>query len=263
MVDTALLNWTLSQVFSLLVIMARVGPLIFLMPIIGSSSVPTQVKVLATLTTSLVLLPVLHISATQLPRSVVGLVIFVGSEITIGAILALFARMVLAALEIAGQVVSISMGMGMAGALSPQFGTQVSLVGNLWSIVAILVFLAIDGHHIFIRTMVDSFVWLPPGTIHITGATFRGMMRGASHMFVLSIQIMAPAGVALFLANVAMGIIAKTVPQVPIMIVGMPMNIAIGFIFIALSMSYLLPLLISNFAALGTALTRLSMGMGG
>jgi flagellar biosynthetic protein FliR len=263
MTDTALLNWTLSQVFSLLVIMTRVGPLIFLMPIIGSPSVPTQVKALTTLATSLVLLPVINVSANQLPQSAVGLAIFVGSEITVGAILALFARLVLAALDIAGQVVSVSMGMGMAGAMDPQNGTQVSLVGYLWNIIAILVFLAINGHHFFIRTMVESFAWLQPGTIHLSDATLHGMMQGASHMFTLSIQIMAPAGVALFLANVAMGIIAKTVPQVPIMIVAMPMNIAIGFIFIALSLSYLLPLLVNNFDQMGQALTKLSMGMGG
>ncbi len=263
MTDTALLNWTLDQVFSLLIIMIRVGPLIFLMPIIGTPSVPTQVKALTTLATSLVLLPVLNISASQLPQSTIGLVIFVISEITVGAILALFARLVLAALDIAGQVVSVSMGMGMAGAMDPQFGTQVSLIGYLWNIIAILVFLAINGHHLFIKTMVESFTWLAPGTINITSMTLDGMMRGASHMFTLSIQIIAPAGVALFLANVAMGIVAKTVPQVPIMIVAMPMNIAIGFVFISLSLSYMLPLLINNFDQLGVELTKMSMSMGG
>lgn len=263
MTDTALLNWTLSQVFSLLVIMTRVGPLIFLMPIIGSPSVPHQIKALFTLTTALVLLPVVKISPDQLPQSALGLAIFVATEITLGAILSLLARLLLAALDIAGQVVSISMGMGMAGAIDPQFGTQTSLVGSLWDIIAILIFLAINGHHFLIKTMVESFAWLQPGTINLTTATLHGMMQAASHMFVLSIQIMAPAGVALFLANVAMGIIAKTVPQVPIMIVAMPLSIAIGFIFIALSMAYLLPLLTSNFHQLDISLTKLAIGMGG
>ncbi len=263
MTDTALLHWTLNRVFSMLVIMTRVGPLIFMMPIIGSPSVPTQVKALTTLAVSLVLLPVLHISPALLPRTAIGLTLFVATEISIGAILALLAHLLLAALDIAGQEVSIAMGMGMAGAMDPQFGTQVSLVGYLWNIVAILIFLSINGHYIFIRTMVESFTWIPPGTLHISGATLRGVMQGASHMFMFSIQIMAPAGVALFLTNVAMGIIAKTVPQVPIMIVAMPLSIGIGFIFIGLSLSYLMPLLIKNFNQLGLNMRYLTMGLGG
>ncbi len=263
MTDTALLNWTLSQIFSLLIIMARVGPLIFLMPIIGSPNVPVQIKALFTLATALVLLPVINISPDLLPQTSLGITLFVGSEIVLGAILALFARLLFAALDIAGQVVSVSMGMGMAGTMDPQFGTQVSLIGYLWNITAILIFLAINGHHIFITTMVESFAWLQPGTLHLSDATMRGMMKGASHMFVLSIQIMAPAGVALFLANVAMGIIAKTVPQIPIMIVAMPMNIAVGFIFILLSLRYLLPLLIYNFDQMSSSFIKIVVGLGG
>ena len=82
-------------------------------------------------------------------------------------------------------------------------------------------------------------------------------------MFVLTVQIMAPVAVALFLSHVSMGIIAKTVPQVPILIVAMPMNIAIGLTFVLLSLSYLLPLLIKNFDQMGSSLTKLAIGMGG
>ena len=81
-------------------------------------------------------------------------------------------------------------------------------------------------------------------------------------MFVLAIQIMAPAAAALFFSHVAMGIIAKTVPQIPIMIVAMPMNIALGLLFITLSLAFLLPLLIKNFDMLGQSLRQLAVGMG-
>ena len=97
-------------------------------------------------------------------------------------------------------------------------GTQVSPVGMLWNLTAILIFLSINGHHMFFSTLVESFEWLKPGTATLTKATFEGLMQGASHMFVLAVKIMAPAGAALFFTHVAMGIVAKTVPQIPIMI---------------------------------------------
>jgi len=263
MTDTALLNWTLNNVLSLLVIMTRVGPLVFLMPIIGSTSVPTPVKALFSLVLALILVPIVHVSPDTFPSSPFGYLVFVGSEIVFGATLAFLVRMVLSATDIAGQMVSISMGMGMAGVMDPQSGTQVSLIGNLWNIIAILIFLAINGHHLFIRALVESFTWVQPGSIHIADATFRGIVSAVQHMFVLAIQIMAPAAVALFFGHVAMGIIAKTVPQMPVIIVAMPMNIAIGFICVGLSMSYFLPLMIKNFDKMGVELFQLAKGMGG
>lgn len=263
MTDTALLHWTLDHILTLLVIMTRVGPMIFLMPIIGSSSVPAQVKALFTLTISLILLPMVDVSAALLPMTAIGYAVFVAVEIAFGAILGFFARLVFDATDLAGQMVGISMGMGMAGTMDPENGTQVSLVGTLWNIVAILVFLGINGHHLFFRTLVESFSWVTPGSIVLGQATLKGVLQGLVQMFVLGIQIMAPVAVALFFSHVAMGIVAKTVPQVPIMLVAMPLNIGIGFFFVGMSLSYLLPLLVKNFDLMGRNLTKLAIGMGG
>lgn len=263
MTDTALLHWTLDHILRLLVIMTRVGPLLFLMPVIGSSAVPVQVKVLFTLALSLILLPVVPVSSSLLPATAMGYAVLVVVEVCFGATLAFFARLVFDATDLAGQMIGISMGMGMAGTMDPEFGTQVSLVGTLWNILAILIFLGIDGHHLFFRTLVESFTWVTPGSITLSQATLKGIMQGLVQMFVLGIQIMAPAAVALFLSHVAMGIVAKTVPQVPIMLVAMPLNIGVGFLFVGLSMTYLLPLLIKNFDHMGQSLTKLAIGMGG
>jgi flagellar biosynthetic protein FliR len=220
------------------------------------------VKALFVFMTALVLLPVIEINPADFPTTAVGYGVFVACEIGFGAVLSLFVRFVFAAVELAGQMVSISMGMGMAAAMDPQFGSQASLVGIFWNLIAILIFLSLDGHHIFFRTLVESFAWVHPGTLHLTQATFEGVMRGAAHMFVLAVKVMAPALAALFFSHVAMGVLAKTVPQIPVMIVAMPLNIAIGFVFIGLSLSYFLPIMARNFEMLGRLLPRLAMGMG-
>lgn len=184
-------------------------------------------------------------------------------EILFAGILALFVRLVFAAVQLAGQYVSISMGMGMAAAMDPQFGSQTSLIGIFWNLVAILIFLAVDGHHIFLSTLVESYRWVEPGGLRLTEASLRGMMAGVSHMFVLAIKVMAPAGAALLFSHVAMGVLAKIVPQIPVMIVAMPLNIALGFVFVGLSLSFFLPLMVRQFDMLGRLLPRLMMGLGG
>jgi flagellar biosynthetic protein FliR len=262
MVDADLLNWTMNQFLTLVIILIRVVPLVFFMPIIGTSAVPTQVKILFSLMIALVLVPVVPVSAADLPTTGVGMLIFILTEVCCGAFLAVFARLLFAAVQVAGQMVGIQMGMGMAGVMDPQFGAQVSLIGQLWNIIAILIFLAIDGHHIFFRTLIESFIWIRPGTMHITQATYNGMMQGTAQMFIMSVKIMAPASAAVFFTHVAMGIIAKTVPQIPILIVGMPLNIGVGFIFVGLSLGYFMPLMINYFDQLGRDLPRLAAGMG-
>jgi flagellar biosynthetic protein FliR len=263
MVEATLLNWTLNQVLALVIILTRVAPLLFFMPVIGSRSVPAQIKILICLTTALVLVPVVKVDPGLLPQTPVGFMVLVVTEIAFGAILAIFVRLVFAAVEIAGQTVGVQMGMGMAGVMDPQFGTQISPVGLLWNVTAILIFLAIDGHHIFFSTLVESFTWLAPGGINISQATFNGIIRGTAHMFFLAVKIMAPAGAALFFLHVAQGIIAKTVPQIPILIVALPVNIAVGMIFVGLSLIYFLPLMLQNFEMIGRLLPKLGMGMGG
>ncbi len=263
MIESALLNWTLNQILSLIVILTRVGPVLFFMPILGSSSIPPQVKIMLSLMTSLILLPVVPVTPENFPDSTLGLMILVLSEVVFGAILGVFVRFLFAAVETAGQMVGVQMGMGMAGVMDPQFGNQISPVGLFWNITAILIFLSVNGHHIFFRTLADSFSWVAPGGIKITQATFDGLMAGATHMFVLAVKIMAPASAALFFSHVAMGIIAKTVPQIPILVVGMPLNIAMGIIFVGLSLGFFLPLMISNFDMLARLLPKLAMSMGG
>ncbi|MBA3004072.1 MAG: flagellar biosynthetic protein FliR [Desulfurivibrio sp.] len=263
MPEAALLNWTLTQILALVIILTRVAPLLFFMPVIGSPSVPAQVKILLALMVALVLLPVVRVDTRLLAGAPLGFAMLVLTEVILGATLAVFARCVFAAVEVAGQMVGIQMGLGMAGVMDPQLGSQVSPIGMLWNLTAILIFLGINGHHMFFSTLVESFDWIRPGTLNLTQATFDGLMQGASQMFVLAVKIMAPAGAALFFSHVAMGIIAKTVPQIPIMIVGLPMNIAVGFIFVGLSLGYFLPLMVTHFETLARLLPKLAMGMGG
>lgn len=263
MVNVELLNWTLNQFLTLVIIMIRVGPLLFLMPITGSNNVPSPVKILLTVATALVLLPVVPVHAGLLPATVLGFFLFIINEICFAGILAVFTRMIFDAVQIAGQMVGIQMGMGMAGVMDPQYGTQTSLIGQFWNLIAILIFLGIDGHHLYIRTLQESFTWVQPGTLHVGHATFEGVMQGVGRMFLMAIKIMAPASAAVFFSHVAMGIIAKTVPQIPILIVGMPINIGVGLIFVGLSLAYFLPLMINQFEMLGRLLPSLAKGLGG
>ena len=261
MAELALINLTLAQLVRLLLVFLRTGPLIFLMPVTGSRGVPVQVRVLCALACALVLAPVVDLPADAMPGSAAGVFLLAGKEIVFGAILALFARLVFAAVETAGQMAGVQMGLGVAGVMDPQNGAQTSLIGYFWNLCAVLIFLAVNGHHIFFRTLLASFRTVPMGGLSLSQATFEGVVRGAGWMFVLAVKIMAPVTAALFFSQVAMGIIAKTVPQIPVLIVALPLNIALGLVFVGLGMAFMTPLLIHAFDSLGRLLPQLAAGL--
>ncbi len=262
MVDSSLLNWTMNSLLTLVIVLIRVGPLLFFMPVLGAKNVPNQVKMLVVFAVAFIVAPSVAVHSGQLPTTTLGFALFALNEVCFAAILAFFARLIFDAIQLAGQMVSIQMGMSMAGVMDPQFGNQVTLVGQLWTMTAFLIFFAVDGHHIFFTTLVESYQWVNPGTLHLTEATYNGILHAVGRMFILGVKIMAPASAAIFFSHIAMGIIAKTVPQIPILIVGMPLNIVIGLLFVGLSMGYFLPLMIGQFEMLDRALPRLAQGMG-
>jgi len=263
MPENTLINMTLDQLIRLMVVFIRVGPLIFLMPVTGSKGVPIQARALCSFAVALVLAPVIDLPEGTLPATATGFFLFVGKEIILGATLSLFAQLIFAAVEIAGQMCGIQMGLGVAGTMDPQSGTQTSLIGYFWNICAVLIFLAINGHHIFFRAMLESFRHIPPGGVHFSAATFEAMVKGGSWMFLMAVKIMTPITAALFFSQVAMGIIAKTVPQIPILIVALPLNIGLGLVLTGMGMVFLAPLLISGFNTMGRMLGALTSGLGG
>jgi len=263
MVDATLLNWTLNNILALIVIIIRVGPIIFMMPVLSSQSVPPQAKALITLMISLVLLPVVPVTAADLPVTVTGIAVFMAKEIAFIAILSLFANFIFAAIETAGQMVAMQMGFAMAGVMDPQQGNQVAIIGFFWHMIAVLLFLSVNGHHLFFRTLVETFTWVHPGGFSLSQASYEGIIQGFGHMFVLAIKLIAPVGTVLFLTDVAMGILAKVSPQIPVMLVAMPLKIAIGFIFVGISLNLFIAIMLQNYDMLGRLLPKLAMGLGG
>jgi flagellar biosynthetic protein FliR len=146
----------------------------------------------------------------------------------------------------AGELIGVDMGFGIVNIIDPMSGEQVSLIGQYKYILSLLLFLIINGHHFLLNALRGSFLAIPLGA-----ANFRGMITDqiifmSTEIFKIAIQISGPALVALFLTTFVMGIIARTVPQMNIFIVGFPLKIFVGLFMLAIS----LPLFVYVFGKL-------------
>lgn len=165
-------------------------------------------------------------------------IFLVVKETLIGLMMGFFVMLFISALQVAGQFIDVQMGFGLANVVDPQTGTQVPIMGFFKYYLGMLIFLSLDIHHYIIHAYVDSFQQIPIGNLYLSGsgrfAEFA--VTAFSGMFVLALKIAAPVVFCLLLTTVALGITARTVPQMNVFVVGMPLKIALGFLVTYLSL---------------------------
>ena len=221
-----------------LFVLLRVGALIMFFPILGSPQVPGRIKIGLILFISIAVFPVVRATPMHDPKSLFELVVNLFSEITIGLAVAYSARLMFTAVQIAGTVVDFQMGFGVVNVIDPQTETQVSITAQFQNILAILFFLALDAHHIIIWAIVESFFLINPFQINFSTFTPEIILLLFKATFVTAVKIAAPIMAILFFISVGLGLVARTVPQMNVFIVGFPLQIGVGLLMVGLSISF-------------------------
>lgn len=261
----ALFEFSQSELTRFLLILARVSPLMMTAPIWGSPMVPAQVRTFIAVLVSGLLLPAVR---GPLPAGLSGdvmpLTMAVAWELLVGFLIAYLAQLMFAAAQLAGQMIDIQMGFGMANVIDPMTSAQVTLIGQLQYLSALLVFLLLDGHHLLLRGLAETFAVAPLGRPLLSADPLKLVVaQGGAMMFNLAFRIAAPALTALFLANLAMGMVSRMLPQINIFLVGMPVNVGVGLIALAASLTVFTAVWRGAIGDLTAQLAALKASLGG
>jgi flagellar biosynthetic protein FliR len=151
-------------------------------------------------------------------------------------LIGLIARLVFTAIEYGATVVGYQMGFAAAEIFDPQSERQIALISQFQNVMAIMIFLAIDGHHMFLRTAVLSYDLLPPGQFNVAGEAIPFLMQLTSRMFAIGVQFSAPVLAVLLLSGLILGVLARVFPQLNVFLLSFPINIGIGFIVMGLTL---------------------------
>jgi flagellar biosynthetic protein FliR len=192
--------------------------------------------------------------AFPFPSEPFGFGFFMISEFMIGFLLGLSIRLIFTAIELAGEFAGFQMGFGMANIIDPQSGMDTTLLAQLYYILGLLIFFTIDGHHWFFRALVQSFQLLSPGEFYPQEGLYLHLLTLSGRMFLIAVKVVAPVTAILFLVQIAMGIVARMVPQVNILMSSFPLTISLGLVFLGLSMELLGPYLKTLFDESGKGL---------
>ncbi|HSR11817.1 MAG TPA: flagellar biosynthetic protein FliR [Thermodesulfobacteriota bacterium] len=238
-----LLNWSLLQFQALILILLRVTPILFFMPVVSSRSVPAVFKIGMAFSVGLILLPVVKIDPAALPGDPFEFARLMLFELMIGFVLSLSVNILFAAVQTAGELIAFQMGFSMASVVDPQSEASTPVISQFVYYVAILVFLAIDGHHWFFRAVYQSFLLLAPGEFHLKQGLYTHILSLVGEFFVIAVKLTAPVLAVLLFTQIALGILARAVPQMNILMTSFSLTIGIGLVFLALSMDVMLPYL--------------------
>ncbi|MBN1380263.1 MAG: flagellar biosynthetic protein FliR [Deltaproteobacteria bacterium] len=226
-----------EQILMLMLVFLRVSAVLFVIPAFGERTVPARVKGGLAIIITLTVFPFVRADMPSLLQEAQTFAIFTAmiGEIMIGITIGFAVRMIFAGVQFAGEMIGIKMGFYMANIIDPVSSTQVSIIAEFQYLIALLVYLAVDGHHIFLAAITDSYQIVTPLGYHFSGPLMKALIQFSGNLFITAVKIGAPVIAVLFFTNTALGIIARTVPQINIFIVGFPLQIAVGLIFFGLT----------------------------
>lgn len=237
-----------------MLVFARVGTMVMLMPGLGERFVLNRAKLAIAVFLALLLLPVAR-PLMQVPSDPGLLMSLLISEILIGAILGLSARLIMAALQTAGVIMANQIGLGFATAVDPAMGQQNPSIGNFLSILGITLVLVTDLHHLAIAAIHNSYTMLPPGAYPTVGDASALGLQAVSKGFSIAVQMSAPFIVFGLLFNLGLGVLARLMPQFQVFFLGAPASILIGMAILAAIVSVMMTVFLGE---LGSFLKQLA-----
>ncbi len=229
--------WLATLIFPLTRILAMIAS----SPVFGNKQVTRRVKIGLSVLLAIIIAPTIGEMPPVSVGSPQGLLIMI-QQVIIGVAMGLTMRLIFAAVEMAGQLAGLQMGLGFASFYDPVNATQSPVVAQWLGIIAVLAFLAMNGHLHMLSALAESFHTLPIGSM-MPAKEFYELARLGGSIFAYGLQISLPLLAALLTANIALGILTRAAPQLNLFAIGFPITLAMGFLVLALSMPHFIPLM--------------------
>ncbi|MBI3582205.1 MAG: flagellar type III secretion system protein FliR [Nitrospinae bacterium] len=246
----SLFNFDAAALIGFLLVFVRMSGLIFAMPVVGAAAVPGHIKIGLAGLVSFMVAAVSKLTPVDVAMPFGRFVLLAAGETAIGLVIGFAAQLLFNAVELAGEMIGTQIGFGIVNVLDPSTNSQVSITSQFLNNLALLLFLAINGHHWFLTAAVRSFEVLPLLGFNPSRGTADAAITLTANVLVLAVRLSAPVVVTLLLLNVALGLIARTVPQMNVFIVGFPLQIAVGLFILGASIPVFFETLKSQFRLL-------------
>jgi len=226
----------LTIVSGLMTIGVRLTGLMLFAPFFGSNAIPARVKAILVLSLTVLLFPVVGHQIGTYTMATWPLMALM--EFLIGAGMGIATNLVFEAIQMAGQILGVQMGYSLVNILDPQTQVDTTVVALFYQSIVMLLFLRMDVHYWLLRAVGNSFVYLPPGSTHLSSLFTMGVVRTVGEIFGLGVQIAAPVLSATLVADVVLGLLGKASPQLPLMVLGPAVKSILGIFILIATLKY-------------------------
>lgn len=246
-----------------LLVFVRVTSFFLMMPLFSYRSIPATHKIGFGFFLAWIILFTLDVPTIEIDSTYFLLII---KEALVGLLIGFVAYMILSAIQIAGGFIDFQMGFAIANVIDPQTGAQSPLMGQYLYTIGLFLLLTVNGHHLLLDGVFNSYrfipleqPWIPFGNENMV----EFVIRAFNSMFIIAFQMAIPVVGSLFLVDVALGIVARTVPQLNVFVVGLPLKIGVSFIVLVAVMSIILLVVSQLFEIMLTTMRGLMELIGG
>ncbi len=215
-----------------LLVLVRTSGIFLISPFFSSQNVPNTLKAGFSFMISVLITLTLDINVSLEYTSFTVLVV---KELMVGLLIGFISYGFFSTFYVMGQIIDMKIGFGMVNVIDPQHKVQVPLMGNFYYILAFLLLLSINGHHTILKALVDSYEFIPIGKFSFKEDIAMMLINVLSKSFITGFKLSTPIIAIILLTDLLLGILARTIPQMNVFVVGMPLKILIGLIVISVS----------------------------
>lgn len=233
-----------NEFWQLLFVMTRIGAALVAAPLFGTASVPPQLRVMVAGAVAVMICAWTPVQAPAALFSLAGMVSVAG-EVLVGLSLGFILQLAFAAPVMAAEVIGGSMGMSMATSVDPNSGAQSPALGQYFSVVLTLIFLALGAHLQWFSLVIESYKVFPPGHTWLGAERFSEIAGFATYMFVTAVTIALPVSIVLLLVQVVTGVLSRSAPALNLFSLGLPAGVLAGLAALLISTSVLTDMIVT------------------
>jgi len=225
-----------ALLFGFFLVFVRCSAMFLSAPIFSGSNVPLLIRILAAVLVSAALTAVVKAGLPAVPSDMYAFVSLVANEVLAGLLIGVFIQIVMLAAQMAGSFMDLQVGLSMSHVLNPSNGQSSTVLSQFKYMLAMIVFLAVNGHHVMLGAFVRSFQIMPTVTGGTLAAVQQSQVALVANLSLIALQIATPVLAVSILVDAALGIMNKAVPQMHIFIVGMPAKVAMGLLAVSVAL---------------------------
>jgi flagellar biosynthetic protein FliR len=256
----SLLNFGIDQIIIWLLVFTRTSGIFSVAPVFGNSHVPVYTRIGMAACLAFIFTPLVSAGHPTPPTELFELTFAIVRELAVGLAMGFVGMLLFMVIQAAAELIDLQMGLGFASLVDPN-NEHTSVVGQFYYIVATLIFLSVNAHHMLLQGLADSFTIIPLGHMSFNPAATGSIVAVFDRMFVAAIKIGGPIVGVILLTDVALGILARTVPQLNVLVVGFPAKIFVGLATIIVAMPAVITVMHTLFGSLYGDLHILSQAL--